>query len=138
MSITNNVARAKTDYDDVYEAGKASVYESITITSDIANAVEFFNLITPLLSENDKVVMFMRKDFNGAPPADAPRGLGLWFMWQSTEYGASYRQNVFMRWIDGEYSPSISTVDTYIFVVSAGTEFVKVVLRLFFSRKIAR
>jgi hypothetical protein len=27
MSITNNVARAKTDYDDVYEAGKKSQYD---------------------------------------------------------------------------------------------------------------
>lgn len=34
MPLTQNIARAKTDYDDVFEAGKASVYETITTTQD--------------------------------------------------------------------------------------------------------
>ena len=136
MSIINNIARAKTDYNEVYEAGiaegKASVYESITFTSDIANALEFYNSITPFISENDTVVMFRRKDFNGVPSADAPRGLGLWFLWQKQAYAPNNHyasSSSYMRWIDGAYSPALYFSEAYLFVVPAGSEYTKVVLK---------
>ena len=44
MSLTQNIARAKMDYDEVFEAGKASVYETITITQDCSNIKQIYHI----------------------------------------------------------------------------------------------
>lgn len=130
MSITNNVARAKTDYDEVYEAGKQSVYETITITQDCTNIKQICDIFDSVVSA-DEMVLFVNDAWVGLPDANTPNNLFLMMLWTNTGYSKTTgtRECLWGRWRGGAYATTTFINTEYDCVLPSGSTLRKVVIR---------
>lgn len=128
MSIAEKLIQIAENELKVYEAGRQSAgesHETFVFTQDCTNAQQARNILSATMSPVDKIVMFVNKAWTEVPNADTANNQGLWMMCFSTEFNCS---GMLARWRNGAYAalPSINSSIDY--TVSAGEEWIKIVL----------
>ena len=129
MSLTQNIARAKMDYDEVFEAGKASGYETITITQDCTNIKQIYNIFDTLVSADDEMVLFVNNAYVGVPNSNTPNNGFLEGLWVAPKYYNGDSGAPWMRWRDGAYQTQSWIQPAYDAILPAGSTLRKVVIR---------
>lgn len=116
---------------DVFGAGKASVYQTVTITQDCTNALEIYTVLSASVDESNRMVLFVNKNWNTPPNDISVNNYFLGMLWFSREFyseGQTSKQSLWWRWRNGEYDLRVITNSSYDCVLSAGDEFTKVVI----------
>lgn len=116
---------------DVFGAGKASVYQTVTITQDCTNGLEIYTVLSASVDESNRMVLFVNKNWNTPPNDISVNNYFLGMLWFSREFyseGQTSKQSLWWRWRNGEYDLRVITNSSYDCVLSAGDEFTKVVI----------
>jgi hypothetical protein len=125
MTIAEKLIQIAENELKVYEAGRQSAYETIVFAQDCTNAQQVFDILSEAMTPADKIVMFVNKAWTVVPNSDTVNNQGLWMMCLSTEFNS---RGMFARWRDGLYYTSADIHQNYDYTVSAGEEWLKVVL----------
>ncbi len=105
-----------------YDAGLESVYETIVFAQDHDNVQTVNDTLRATIKTGEKSVFFINKGWTGKCDANTVDNKGLYFF--------VVNETVFWgRWRNGQFNLQAITMGTnYSFVVSAGEEWLKVVL----------
>lgn len=133
MSIAEKLLQIAEKQLKVYEAGKQSVepggeqseYETFVFAQDCTNAQQVKDILSAAMTYGDKIVIFVNKAWTGVPNADTANNQGLWMMCFSNEFNCS---GMLARWRDGSYVALPSINPSIDYTVSAGEEWLKIVL----------
>ena len=129
MSIADKLIQIAENQLNVYESGKQSVYETIVFAQDCTNAQQVFDILSATMTAEDKLVMFVNKAWNGVPNADTVNNKGLWMLCVSKEFNITgLNSSTWARWRSGAYYANAGVNAGYDFAVSAGEEWLRVVL----------
>lgn len=128
MTIAEKLIQIAENEVKVYEAGRQSAgnpHETFIFEQDCTNAQQVRSILWAAMTPADKIVMFINKAWTGLPSADTVNNQGLWMMCCSDEFNTL---GMLARWRDGGYI-ALSTINPSIdYTVSAGEEWLKVVL----------
>lgn len=141
MSIAEKLVRIADREQKVYDAGywnghavgeqdgKNSVYQTVTVTQDCTNVKQCWDVLSASNNETDKIVLFVNKKWDSVPDNTFVNNSLLYMLWCSTEFISGERGHAWwLRWRDGAYS-YVDLVNTqYDCNISAGDEFIKVVI----------
>lgn len=121
------------DYAQGFEEGKQAerdaIYQDITITQDCTDALQCWKVLSASNNETDKLVLFVNKKWNALPDSTFANNTLLYMLWQADEFRISeINRATWMRWRDNAYSTSNVINQNYDCVMSAGDEFIKVVI----------
>jgi hypothetical protein len=128
MTIAEKLMQIAENELKVYEAGRQSVgesHETIVFAQDCVNAQQARSILSANMTPVDKIVMFVNKAWTGVPNADTANNQGLWMMCFSTEFNCT---GMLARWRDGSYITLSSVNPSIDYTVSAGEEWLKIVL----------
>lgn len=129
MSIAEKLIQIAENELKVYEAGKQSVYETIVFAQDLQNAEQAYRTFFATMTAEEKIVMFVNKAWTGLPNADTVNNRGLIMMCVNNEYHQpDTKLCIWVRFRDGKYYFLNYTNDSYAFIISAGDEWLRVVL----------
>ena len=163
MTVTEQIARAKTDLDRAYEAGKAegigqgavdvahlndeleqilygtdtggkswldTIYEDVTLTQDVTNVLQLYNILKSTIEEGQELVVFIASKWVSYPTADLPTNTILSMLIWSEEYrGSPTHLALYERWRDNSFAVGNNMNSSYDATAKAGDVFRKVVLR---------
>lgn len=128
MSIAEKLMQIAENEVKVYEAGRQSAgnpHETFIFEQDCTNAKQVRDILSEAMTPADKIVMFVNKAWTGFPNADTVDNQGLWMMCCSNEFNTL---GMLGRWRDGGYNANPSIYSTIDYTVSAGEEWLKIVL----------
>jgi hypothetical protein len=136
MSIAEKLIQITENQLKVYEAGKKSVepseqpvYETIVFAQDCTNAQQVFDILSATMTPEDKLVIFVNKAWTGVPNTDTVNNKGLWMLCVSKEFNITgLNSSTWARWRNGAYYANAGVNAGYDYAVSAGEEWLKVVL----------
>jgi hypothetical protein len=132
MTIAEKLIQIAENELKVYEAGKKSAgktYETFVFTQDCTNAQQVWNILSATMTPADKIVMFVNKAWTGVPNADTVNNQGLWMMCVSKEFNSTgVNSSMLARWRNGEYATFHTINPSLSYNVSAGEEWLKIVL----------
>lgn len=129
MSIAEKLTQIAENELKVYESGKQSVYETIVFAQDCTNSHKAWNILSATMAPEDKIVMFVNKAWTSVPDADTVNNQGLWMLCVSKEFNRpNETSSMWARFRNGSYSVVGSVNEGYDYTVSAGDEWLKVVL----------
>lgn len=132
MSIAEKLIQIAENELKVYEAGKQSVHEShetIVFAQDCTNSHQVWDILSATMTPGDKIVMFVNKAWTGFPNADTVNNRGLWMLCVNKEFNYSNEtSSMWGRFRDGRYNVQAAVNAGYDCIVSAGEEWLKVVL----------
>lgn len=128
MTIAEKLIQIAENELKVYEAGRQSIgesHETIVFAQDCVNAQQAWDILSATMTPVDKIVMFVNKAWTGVPNADTTNNQGLWMMCCSNEFNTL---GMLGRWRDGGYVALPSINPSVDYTVSAGEEWLKIVL----------
>lgn len=129
MSIADKLMQIAENELKVYKAGRQSAdksHETFVFTQDCTNAQQARNILSATMTPADKIVIFINKAWTGVPKADTANNQGLWMLCFSTE---EFSWNgVLARWRNSAYNVVQSINASIDYTVSAGEEWLKIVL----------
>lgn len=138
MSIQEQLTTIAENVPLVYEAGVAEgrvqerneIYETITITQDVTNALDLYNLLTSFVTESASVVQFTNNSWNGYPTSETPDSTMLSFLWFAPSYWqGTATKGLLWRWRSNAYDALWNIATGYSAVLRAGDTITKVVIK---------
>jgi hypothetical protein len=139
--ISRKLQKIAENVPQVYEAGynkgfeegrnaeRDAIYQDITITQDCTDAQQCWRVLSASNNETDKLVLFVNKKWNTLPDSTFANNTLLYMLWQADEFRIiETNLATWVRWRDGTYSLSHIINPNYDCVMSAGDEFIKVVI----------
>lgn len=122
----------KHTYEEGFADGKNSAYETIVVAQDCTNVSQVYNIFGATNNPDDKIVLFINKEWAGVPEANMPNNKGLFMLWLSKEFsitnGSASMSTFWGRLRDGTYGANMVVNSQYDYIVSAGEEWTRVVL----------
>ena len=138
MNIAEKLLQIAENQLKVYEAGKQSAehggeqpsYETIVFAQDCTNAKQAYDILSATMSPEDKLVMFVNKTWAGWPNTDnTVNNQGLWMLCLCKEWSPqNSNHSMLLRFRAGTYNLTYGITSGLDYTVSAGEEWLKVVL----------
>ena len=108
-----------------------TIYEDVTLTQDVTNALQLYNILSSTIEEGQELVIFIDSKWVSYPTAEFPNNTVVsMLIWGEKYIGASsYHLALYERWRDNSVQSLNIVTQSYDATAKAGDVFRKVVLR---------
>lgn len=107
-----------------------TIYEDVTLTQDVTNVLQLYNILNSTIEEGQELVVFIASKWVSYPTADLPTNTVLSMLIWSEEYrGSPTHLALYERWRDNSFAVGNIVTSSYDATAKAGDVFRKVVLR---------
>lgn len=108
-----------------------TIYEDVTLTQDVTNVLQLYNILNSTIEEGQELVIFIASKWVSYPTADLPTNTVLsMLIWNEKYIGSSSTHiALYERWRDNSFVSGNIVTSSYDATAKAGDVFRKVVLR---------
>ena len=107
-----------------------TIYEDVTLTQDVTNVLQLYNILKSTIEEGQELVIFIASKWTSYPTAELPSNTVLsMLIWDEKYRGPSSHLALCERWRDNSLTVGNNINSSYDATAKAGDVFRKVVLR---------
>lgn len=108
-----------------------TIYGDVTLTQDVTNALQLYNILKSTIKEGQELVIFIASKWTSYPTAELPNNTILSMLIWSEKYigSSSNHLALYERWRDNSFVAGNIVTQEYDATAKAGDVFRKVVLR---------